>query len=241
MKLELLFELKKTEIVKDYRRTFLHIFKTALTQANNGKYYDQYYTEGKSKNFTFSVYFPDAVFKENTIEIPRKMGKLYFSTADSFAGFVFYSAFLELQKTEFQLAEGNTLKISSVKKLNEQLAKGRRALVKTMSPLCIRNHTKESNYDYYYSTEHEKFPEECQRVIGYQLMQAGFSQKICEEFTVTPVNTKKVIVTFYDNKIECSLGYFLLEGDTAAINYLLKAGAGSRHSCGFGTLQYQME
>ena len=241
MKLELQFELKNTEISKDYRRTFLHIFKTALTQANNGKYYDQYYAEGKKKDFTFSVYLPDAVFKENTIEVPQKMGKLYFSTADSFAGFAFYSAFLELQKMEFQLAEGNTLRISSVKKLTEQLARGKRALVKTMSPLCIRKHTKENNYDYYYSTAHEAFPEECRRVIGYQLMQAGFSQEICGSFNMTPVNTKKVVVTFYGNKIECSLGYFLLEGDTAAINYLLKAGAGSRHSCGFGTLQYQTE
>jgi len=239
--LELQFELKNTEISKDYRRTFLHIFKTALTQANNGKYYDQYYAEGKKKDFTFSVYLPDAVFKENTIEVPQKMGKLYFSTADSFAGFAFYSAFLELQKMEFQLAEGNTLRISSVKKLTEQLARGKRALVKTMSPLCIRKHTKENNYDYYYSTAHEAFPEECRRVIGYQLMQAGFSQEICGSFNMTPVNTKKVVVTFYGNKIECSLGYFLLEGDTAAINYLLKAGAGSRHSCGFGTLQYQTE
>ena len=56
-----------------------------------------------------------------------------------------------------------------------------------------------------------------------------------------PVNTKKVIVKFYESMIESSIGFFELEGDSAVINYLLQAGLGSKKSAGFGMCLLEAE
>ena len=54
---------------------------------------------------------------------------------------------------------------------------------------------------------------------------------------MTPITPKKVIIKFYEKQIECSAGTFKLEGNKELLNYLYKAGIGSKHSAGFGMFQ----
>ena len=61
--------------------------------------------------------------------------------------------------------------------------------------------------------------------------------EIVDSLQVTPIKAKKVIIKFYEKQIECSTGIFILEGDIELLNYLYKAGMGSKHSAGFGMFQ----
>lgn len=234
MKMLIEFSLKYPKLPKDYRRIFIHLFKTALSEANNGKYYDDYYSVGKKKEYTFSVYLQGPVYKEEMVELGDRRGKIYFSTADKKTAFIFFAALMEQRKKELPIAGGNVLQVIAVRQLKEERVRSNSILVKMASPLCVRSHDREKDYDFYYSCEHPDFEKESKRVVGYQLEEAGFSEEIARSVSIVPVNTKKVIVKFYESKIECSLGYFMLEGDCAALNYLLQAGICSRKSAGFG-------
>lgn len=234
MKLAVHFTLAKSEIPKKYREIFLSFFKKCLTDVEDGKYFDQYYEPGQEKDFTFSVFFSNPKFLKTTIELGEARGKLLFSCSDKFTGFLFFSAFLEQVKKPFPVAGGNQLIVTSVKKVPQPETKESQAMVKMLSPLCIRHHAREGNRDTYYLYNQEEFQDKACYVVKHKLMRAGFSEEISSTFSITPVNCKKTVVDFYHRTFPCSLGYFLLEGDKAILNYLLKSGMGSHCSAGFG-------
>ncbi|MCQ4636094.1 CRISPR-associated endoribonuclease Cas6 [Anaerovorax odorimutans] len=234
MKLSIEFTLTKKEFPLDFRRVFLALLKKCLAEADNGKYMDKYYEAGKEKDFTFAVFFSEPVFRKTHIELKAERGKLLFSCAETFTGFLFFSAFLEQRGKAFPLEKGNHLTIQSVKKVAEPETKESQAMVKMLSPLCVREHKREKNWDQYYIYDDEDFQKKALYVIKNKLLRAGFSEELSETFKITPVNCKKTVVEFYKRKIPCSLGYFLLEGDRAVLNYLLRAGLASRCSAGFG-------
>lgn len=234
MKLLMEFSLDKPELSKDYRRIFIHLFKTALTNANGGKYYEDYYAAGKSKDYCWSVYLKNPVYTTKIVKLEDTRGKLYFSTSDKKTGFIFFAALMEQRKKILPIGNENALRILSVKQIAEDRVRSSNVLIKMVSPLCVRSHNRERDYDFYYSIAHEEFEQESRRVLSYQLQNAGFSKELSESVRLIPVHAKKVIVKFYESLIETSIGFFELEGDPAVINYLLQAGLGSRKSAGFG-------
>lgn len=234
MKLAVHFTLAKNEFPIDFRKVFLAFFKKSLMDVENGKYFNQYYEPGQEKDFTFAVFFHNPRFLKTTIELGEARGKLLFSCSDKFTGFLFFSAFLEQVKKPFPVGGGNELVVISVKKVPQPETKEHQAMVKMLSPLCIRHHIREGNRDIYYLYNQEEFQEKACYVVRNKLMRAGFSEEISSTLSITPVNCKKTVVDFYHRKFPCSLGYFLLEGDRAILNYLLKSGIGSHCSAGFG-------
>ena len=56
MKLVLEFATEKNKIPIEYRVAFMHFLKSCINNANGGKYYDNYYEESKSKNFSFAIF-----------------------------------------------------------------------------------------------------------------------------------------------------------------------------------------
>lgn len=78
--------------------------------------------------------------------------------------------------------------------------------------------------------------------VGIFLQHYTFLQKrtfsiLYENFSRFVRKATKTVVYHYKNYIECSLGTFIISGDRAVINYLLKSGIGSRKSAGFGFAQ----
>ena len=88
-----------------------------------------------------------------------------------------------------------------------------------------------------YSFENEKFEETLKMNIKEQLKITNIPVESVETLKITPIKAKKVIIKFYEKQIECSTGSFALEGDIELLNYLYKAGMGSKHSAGFGMFQ----
>ena len=103
-----------------------------------------------------------------------------------------------------------------------------------ISPLVIREHCRDENKDHYYSVKQDNFQEKAVEIIKSQLRLAGYTENYIDDFNITPLATRTVIVKHYECNVESSLGNFELQGKPVVLNYLLGAGLGSRKNQGFG-------
>ena len=156
------------------------------------------------------------------IHIPFCIKKCYY------CDFVSYS-------NKFDVQEKYAKKIIEEIEDNKKLLKENKITIKFQSPLCTRR--REQKKDYYYSFENEKFEETLKINIKEQLKITNIPEETVDTLKITPIKAKKVIIKFYEKQIECSTGTFELEGDIELLNYLYKAGIGSKHSAGFGMFQ----
>jgi CRISPR-associated endoribonuclease Cas6 len=231
----------KNNIPLEYRSIFMHFLKNCLDGANDGKYYNEYYSGTKTKNFTFAIFFDRPKFGKKDIELSSNRVKMIFSTSDKLTGYIFYSSFLEKKQKKILLKNDNFMILKNVTKIAEAIVKNNRILVTMNSPLVIRNHNRENNKDYYYSFLNEFFDNETKGVLKHQLECQGFNDKYLEEIKIIPIKCKKVIVKHYNCYIEASVGNFLIEGNPAVLTYLMQAGVGSRKSEGFGMMELLTE
>ena len=149
-------------------------------------------------------------------------------------GFVFMSAFIKQKGNPLSAPLGNVFTLTNISQIGDKTASSSTALVKMLSPLCIREHSRDENKNSYYSVASESFEKKANKIIQEQLIESGFDDERVKGFSIQPINSKKTVVFHYGNYIECSLGEFVLNGDKAIINYLLQSGIGSRKSAGFG-------
>ena len=234
MKILLQFQLKNNKLPIDYRRVILSFFKKALSEIADGKYYEKYYFKPERRNFSFAVNLPNPKFSKSEITLGKNEFRITFSTSDKMTGFVFMSAFIKQKGNNFSAPLGNVFILTNISQIGYKTANSSTALVKMLSPLCIREHSRDENKNSYYSVASESFEKKANKIIQEQLIESGFDDERVKGFSIQPINSKKTVVFHYGNYIECSLGEFVLNGDKAIINYLLQSGIGSRKSAGFG-------
>ena len=107
--------------------------------------------------------------------------------------------------------------------------------IKFISPLVVRS--RQNQKDFYYSFEHKEFLDILKINVREQLSITNFPENIVDTFSLEPIKAKKVIVKFYEKKMETSVGIFKMSGDKQLLKYLYEAGLGSRHSAGFGMFE----
>ena len=241
MRIQLKFSAKNNKLPLDYRRVFLSYFKYSLSQIANGKYYEKYYFPKNRRPFTFALRLPKADFSCDGITLDENEFTLTFSTGDSMAGFVFMSAFIAQKGKSFRAPFENAYLLQSVVQLPERTVTSDTAIVKMLSPLCLRDHDKENNRDIYYSSASENFPEHASRILAQQLIADGFSEDMACSVRIVPVKCKKTVVKHYNCSIECTLGEFAINADKGVINFLLQFCIGSRKSAGFGLAELVAE
>ena len=234
MKILLQFQLKNNKLPIDYRRVILSFFKKALSEIADGKYYEKYYFKPERRNFSFAVNLPNPKFSKSEITLEENRFRITFSTPDKMTGFVFMSAFIKQKGNPLSAPLGNVFTLTNISQIGDKTTSSNTALVKMLSPLCIREHNRGENKDSYYSVASDNFEEKANEIIKEQLVNSGFDDERVKGFSIKPLNSKKTVVFHYGNYIECSLGEFVLNGDKAIINYLLQSGIGSRKSAGFG-------
>lgn len=234
MKILLQFQLKNNKLPIDYRRVILSFFKKALSEIADGKYYEKYYFKPERRNFSFALNLPNPKFSKSEITLGKNEFRITFSTSDKMTGFVFMSAFIKQKGNNFSAPLENVFILTNISQIGDKTASSSTALVKMLSPLCIREHSRDENKNSYYSVASESFEKKANKIIQEQLIESGFDDKRVKGFSIKPLNSKKTVVFHYGNYIECSLGEFVLNGDKAIINYLLQSGIGSRKSAGFG-------
>jgi CRISPR-associated endoribonuclease Cas6 len=237
MKILLNFVTKHSKIPIDYRRTILSFFKKALCSIADGKYFEKYYVKNERRPFTFAVRFPKPQFSQNEIILDKNNFKVIFSTGDELAGFVFMSAFLAMKDKSFNMPFENCMTLKSVSRQKDDEVSQELAVIKMLSPLCLREHNTSDNSDIYYSVAAENYSQKACEILCEQLVTHGFSRQLAQNLKILPINSKKTIVKHYGCCIECSLGEFSINADKSIINYFLKYGIGSRKSAGFGCAQ----
>lgn len=234
MKILLQFQLKNNKLPIDYRRVILSFFKKALSEIADGKYYEKYYFKPERRNFSFAVNLPNPKFSKSEITLGKNEFRITFSTSDKMTGFVFMSAFIKQKGNNFSAPLGNVFILTNISQIGDKTTSSNTALIKMLSPLCIREHSRDENKNSYYSVASESFEKKANKIIQEQLIESGFDDERVKGFSIKPLNSKKTVVFHYGNYIECSLGEFVIIGDKAIINYLLQSGIGSRKSAGFG-------
>ncbi len=106
--------------------------------------------------------------------------------------------------------------------LPEKEIKEEQVIIKFLSPLVVRN--RQEKKDYYYSYEQDEFLDTLKLNIKIQLQISDLPEDIVENLKLEPIKAKKVIVKFYEKKMETSIGVFQLSGNPELLNYLYKTG-----------------
>lgn len=232
MRYKLMFELENEELPVDYRRSILSFIKLSL-QEYDKEYFEKFYAKGQNtiKPYTFAVFLKDAQFKTNKVIVPSKTMEISISIYDYETAMVLYNSFNN-QKFKKFLLDNNSWRLNNIIMLMEKKISQEEIKVKFISPLIVRK--REDRKDIYYSYLHEEFANTVRINIMEQLKTTSLPLELVKTFYIEPVLPKKIIVKYYCKKMEASIGIYKMGGDIRLLEYLYKAGLGSKHSGGFG-------
>lgn len=241
MRIKVDFETENPELPIEYRRKFLSYLKGTI-QDYNLELFDAMYGGGNStKSFCSSVYFlPEVIIEKEGITLNSKRFTVRFTTPDVFMGVHLINAFMARRNKWFSLADyDNKLKVVSICKLEEQKINGNTAMVKILSPIIVRDHSEETGKDWYLVFGDEDFERVLKRNLKAEV-KTVFGRDVSSDIDalkIIPVNLKKTVVKNYGIFIPCTIGSMAIEGETYLLEYLYKAGIGSRRSMAFGYIE----
>lgn len=228
--------LENEKICKDKNRIMLSLLKHCYNSYNQ-EYFSKLYEEtpNKRKSFTFSVYMGDCEFLREEIFIPNKKIYLNFSTNDIEDGIMFYNSILTNKGKKFPI-ENNTLKIEGINMLKEKNIYSNEVILKTMSPIVVREHKGNNSKTWYHSLSDSKGKEIFMNNLKYQLIEEFSEERILdiEEVEVETLFNKEVKVKHYGIEVLSNLCKMKVIGKPYLLEYLYKAGIGGRKSSGFG-------
>ncbi len=235
MRLKLNFDLENEFLPIQYRKSVMSFIKLSLSEYNE-QYYKKYYNNKDTiiKPYTFAIFFKNPKFEENKIMVDDRRMELNISIADYETSIILYNAFNHQKNKKFSLDKNSWI----LKTINMSLDKNidtEEITIKFMSPLVVRSHIEKK--DYYYSYDDEQFKDLLKINIKQQLKITNIPLALVGGFNIKAIKPKKVIVKFYEKKIETSTGIFRISADKQLLKYLYDAGMGSKRSSGFGMFQ----
>ena len=232
MRLKLNLNLENENLPIQYRKSVISFIKLSLSEYNE-EYYKKFYNKRDNiiKPYTFSVFFKSPQFKEDEIIIKDKRIELNISIADYETSIIIYNAFNHQKNKKFPLNK-NSWTLKNINMIMEKEIVDNELDIRFMSPLVVRSRINKK--DYYYSFKHEKFEEMLKINIKEEIKNTDIPEKLVDTFSIEAVNAKKAVIKFYEKQIETSLGVYKLKGNPELLDYLYKAGIGSKRSSGFG-------
>lgn len=235
MRFRLNFNLENENFPVQYRKSILSFIKLSLSRYNE-EYYKKLYNEKDNiiKQYTFAVFFNNPIFKEDEIIIKDKKFNINFSVSDYEIAVALYNAFNHQKRVKFSI-NNNSWTLENIVMLNEKKINTENLKIKFLSPLVVRS--RENQKDYYYSYESPEFEEIIKVNIKEQLKITDIPQNVVDTFGIKAINAKKVIIKFYEKKMECSLGTFEISGNKELLKCIYQMGLGSRHGSGFGMFE----
>ena len=233
MRYKIYFELENEELPIQYRRSIISFLQFALSQYNKEYYHQIYGEKSQIKPFTYSVFFQNPEFKEETVSVETKKFKLNLSIQDHTLANMFYEAFNQQKNRKFSL-DKNSMTLRNITVIKNRQIKEEKILVRFISPLLARKKNIENRKEYYYSFMDEEFKDILKENIKEEMKQCGMQEEIAETFDIESLEPKKTVTKFYEKKIEGSLGIYRIYGDITMLQYLYEAGMGSKRSSGFG-------
>lgn len=234
MRIELFLDLKVNKLPIEYRRSFISFYKIALEKYENGRFYDDFYSGTERKRFVFGVILKEPIFNKAYVQVSELGIKVVISTDDQKTGLLLFNALMGMQNEEFELAFGNNMILKKIEVKNEVVLVENSIIFKILSPICIREHIKEGNKDYYYSIKSDLFIEKLKENI---IREAVECKKITiKDIQIVPLKCKKTVIKHYKQYIETTIGEIGIYARPDILNWLYRNGIGSRKSAGFGLL-----
>ncbi|BDU50912.1 CRISPR-associated endoribonuclease Cas6 [Haliovirga abyssi] len=247
MRFNLKFELKKKEIPLDYRRAFISFLKSSFEDYSE-KFYEKNYI-GKMgrdpivKPFTFSVYMKNPKFLSDKIEIEGNEIYLNYSTFSQEYGLYFYNSILGKLHKVYNFKNSFEFTLINVKMAKEKVIKSNEAIFKTLSPVVIRYHdnkNRDNSKDNHLVYNDENFLDQM-KINIYESGKSFFDfdiKKDVENLKIEIGKMKSVPISHFEERIHRritgNIGIVKISGDGYLLDYLYKAGIGSRRSQGFG-------
>ncbi|MTI48953.1 MAG: CRISPR-associated endoribonuclease Cas6 [Firmicutes bacterium] len=231
--------LEENKIPKDKNRIFLSLLKNCF-KSYSEKYYEQLYkeAENKTKEFTFSLYMGNCKFLRDEIEIPNRKIYLNFSTYSNEDGIMFYNSILECKGKKFPI-KNNTMRISRLNIRKEKPFYSDEAIFKTLSPIVVREHKGCNEKTWYHSLNTKKGQSIFLDNLRYQLIDI-FGEKIKLDFEDISLEVlkgnKEVKVKNYGIEVLSNVAKLKIKAKPYILDYLYKAGIGSKRGSGFGML-----
>ena len=237
MRLKMIFQLRKPELDREYRRAFLSLLKNSFQRASS-EVYEKFYGNGTPmKPFTFGVFLPHPEFKENTIHLKSTEITLNFSTYLTDLGIHFYNSLIRSKRMFFPypLANSNEMTLTRVSLQKEKRIKSSEAVFKTLSPFLVRLHHKEDNVDEYLTKMNGLFVPQIEENIRV-MVDVLLGRK--EQVEYMPVILSDGIpIKHFGLILDGTTGIFKLTGHPEVLDFVYQVGIGSRRSEGFGMLE----
>lgn len=229
--------LENDRIPKDKNRVILSLIKNNFSLYSK-EYYEELYekTQNNIKNFTFSLYMGRCEFLREEIVVPEKKIMLNFSSYSHEEGIMFYNSFLSSMGKVFPIKD-NTMKVNNINMRKEKPIFNNEVILKIMSPIVCREHHGDNNKTWYHSLKTEEGQAILKENIGYQLRNAFGERAILDinelEIEVEQ-NIREVKVKNYGIEVLGNIGLIKINAKPYLLDYLYKAGIGSKRSSGFG-------
>ncbi|MBP2100006.1 CRISPR-associated endoribonuclease Cas6 [Enterococcus rivorum] len=238
MQLKIKCELTNEQITIDYRRKIVMLMKKGLSETNPSLF-EELYSENKLKEYTFSVYFKDAVFKKEDIQINSKEFVINFSTGNAELAVNFYNAFLSLKGQQIPFSGSNQVKIYKVSLVPQVRSNEEQVIATIKSPIICREHNRETKKDWFYTFEDTRFESVLKKNLTYQLKPifGNCVEKDILDLQIENIKMKKTVVLCYDRYLACTIGRLSLSGKPYLVNYFLDNGFGSMTGLGFGMVE----
>lgn len=235
MRLKLYFELENQTISIQYRKSIISFIKHAI-QEYDETLYQEIYAGNNKKTFTWAPILSKPKFEKEKIILGDTNFSIIFSAYNYLYALHIYNAFLNQKQQKFSLNQ-NSMTLKSISIIPEKQITTNRIPIRMSSPIICRNHDRETLKDMYYSFERPEFEKYVRINILEQMKKEALDSSLLEGFKIQPIQGKKVIVKLYEKKIEASIGTFELEGKTKMLDYLYRAGIGSKKAMGFGLFE----
>ncbi|SFG73281.1 CRISPR-associated endoribonuclease Cas6 [Desulfotomaculum arcticum] len=241
MRIKIELETECQELPIDYRRKFISYVKSAFENYNQDLYATLYEMGSSPKSLCFSIYFvPEVEIRKDGITLHSKRFIAWFTTPDILMGVHLINAIMARRNKWFPLADSdNKLRTRSIINVQEQSINTNAVHFKILSPIVIRDHYNgATEKDWYYTFEDSNFEKIWKRNLKAEL-QNKFNRDVSSDIDglqIKPINLRKTVVKNYGIYIPCTIGNFILAGERYLLDYLYKAGIGSKRSLGFGCL-----
>ncbi len=235
MRFKMYFELEQPQLDIQYRKSIISYIKHSLQEYDENLYQEIYIGNNK-KTFTWAPILSKPKFEQETIKLQDNNFSILFSAYNYLYALHLYNAFLNQKRKKFSLNQ-NSMTLKNIVMIPERTINSNKIQVKMASPIICRNHNQETLKDMYYSFERPEFEKYIKINIFEQMKAEGLDSSLLEEFKITPINSKKIIVKLYEKKIEASIGQFELEGNKQLLDYLYRAGIGAKKAMGFGLME----
>lgn len=238
MQLKVKCELTNEKIPIDYRRKVVMMMKKGLS-VTNAELFEELYSKNKLKEFTFSVYFKDAIFEKEMIQVTGKEFIINFSTGNAELAVNFYNSFISLRGTTISFSENNQVEVRSVSIVPQARNNEGQVQATIKSPIICRDHNIETQKDWFYTFEDEEFESVLKKNLIYQLKSVfgDYVETDIHDLGIENIQMKKTVVRCYDRYLACTIGQLRLQGKPYLVNYFLDNGLGSMTGIGFGMLE----